>query len=98
MPSPFTIVRYTIDPVTPTEIRAPFDCSNVTIEQEDLSNAARIVAIDGGYAYIQAGGSEQLSPPKGDSSGRCARWQENALIVTAYAQAGTGPLAVRFCQ
>lgn len=94
MASPFEIVRYTIDPVTVTEIRAPFACSNVTILQEDEANNAKIVA--GDDKIIPAGTEEHLTPPKGDGLHRW-RWNENDKICDAYSIAGTGPLVVSFC-
>jgi|MudIll2142460700_1097286.scaffolds.fasta_scaffold1072588_1 hypothetical protein len=37
MPGPFEIRRFTLDPVTWTAVSAPFDCSNISIQNKDGS-------------------------------------------------------------
>lgn len=96
MPAPVEFRSYTVDPVTPTEIRTPFACHTVEIEQTDTANDAFLTC--GGIKRILAGQAIPLHHPARDSVGGHSKqgWAADQLVATVLSAGGTGPILVTF--
>lgn len=102
MSAPLEIKRVTIGPAVWTAIVAPIACNNVTLEQEDTTNAAKL-RTDSADANTEkalgAGDEAVIAPP--DSKGLPGpryRWNAGATVCFAQSVAGTGPIVAEFCQ
>jgi hypothetical protein len=104
MPAPYEVKRYTIDPVTPTEIRPPFSCRAIVVEQTDLDNDLLLytTAADANtLKRIPPGAEKRITPEyrgMSPNGGGNLFFPVNTLVATVLSEAGTGPLVVEFYQ
>ena len=102
MPAPYEIKRFTISTGNWTPIVTPFGCNNVTLEQADADNAAKLrtdVADANTEKILQAGAEKTIASPTSDAlPGPRYRWPEGATVCQVQAVAGTGPIVAEFCR
>ena len=98
MALPVEFRSYTIDPVTPTSIIAPFACHTVKVEQTDTVNDALLTCTVA--KRILAGAELVLAHPGRDPSlsgnQNFRGWTPNQVVGTVLSAAGTGPISVTF--
>jgi hypothetical protein len=94
MPAPFEIRVLNIDPVSWTPVTIPFDCSNLSVKNRDLTNAVRLRTnpSDPSTEDLLAPGAEQsLSNPF-----HRHRYAAGSQPLFVQATAGTGPVVTKF--
>lgn len=102
MAAPLEIKGFTIGPAVWTAIVAPIDCNNVTLQQSDAVNAAKVRTNSGDAnteKALGAGDEAVIAPP--DSKGLPGpryRWLAGATVCSVQSVAGTGPIVAEFCQ
>ena len=94
MPAPLEIRSLTIDPVSWTPVTVPFDCTNISVKNTDVTNAVRMRTNSGDPATqdLLAQGAEQvLAIPF-----HRYRFPSGSQPLWLQATAGTGPVILKF--
>lgn len=102
MSAPLEIKQFTIGPATWTPIVTPINCNNVSLEQSDQANDAKMRTNSADAATeksLPAGIEHRITPP--DSRGLGSprhRWLAGNTVLYVQSVAGTGPIVAEFCE